>query len=425
VAQRGETGARGTAIVAGLFKARIFILGIALALAALSLILIFQTNHTDIAGLLRVTAFPILVWACGAYALLLSGRLALIAVIVPLTAWLWWMTIIGVGGLWTGSYELFIASSLCVVAASALLAIVQLQIFAIEVARGSDANGAVRTALSRGALPGILTMLALSAAIAAIVYPDFRIAPAIGVGFALMVVVVFLLPALAASILPLNEAFISRVNRARERRERLVSIFAIFTIPRWAFATAGITAVLFTIMFFNASFATVWELAMKPYAIAFAGIGMLGAIGMRNWRGFFSCGVPAFVASIFGAWAIMPFGLTPHDAAELSLLLGSAAGAGFIYFLGLPMAAYLRAGDPMMIAFSRALNDWGAAVFILGCVLALVLLGAAMTNDISPALAILPLFQIAGALILFPAIAAALDDLFPRRRSLEELYRAR
>lgn len=418
-------GGRGAAIVAGLFKVRVFILAAALALTALSLFVIFRANHTDIAGLLRVTAFPILVWACGAYALLLSVRLALIAVIVPLAAWLWWMTIVGVGGLWTGSYELFIASSLCVVAASALLTIVQMQIFATEVARGSDAKGAVHAALSRGTLPGILVMLTLCSTIAAIVYPDLRMAPAIGLGAVLMLAAVFLLPSLAASVLPFNEAFIVRTNHARERRERLVAIFAIFTIPRWAFATSGIMAVLFAIMFFNASFAPLWVAAMKPYAVAFAGIGLLGAIGMRNWRGFFSCGAPPFLASIIGAWTITRIGLAPNDAAQTSLLLGSAAGAGFIYFLGLPMSAYLRAGDPMMIAFSRALNDWGAVVFILGCALALVLLAGAVTNDITPALAILPLFQIAGALVLFPAIAAALDDLFPRRRSLEELYRAR
>ena len=411
--------------MAGLFKTRIFILGIALVLAALSLFVIFRTKHPDSAGFLRAVAFPILVLACGAYALLLSVRLALISVIVPLAAWSWWMAIIGVSGLWTGSYEFFAASSLSIVAAGSLLTILQLQVIASEFARGADAIKAIRAALARSALPGILAMFAACAAIAAMAFPDFRIATAIGVGVALMLAAVFLLPALAASILPFNEAFISRINHARERRGRLVAVFAIFTVPRWAFATAGIAAVAFTIIYFNASFAALWQVAMKPFAIAFAGVGLLGAIGMRNWRGFLSCGVPPFLASIFGAWAVTQLGFSPNAVPEVSLLLGSAVGAGLVYFLAVPMAAYQRAGDPMMIAFSRALNEWGAAVFILACAVALVLLAGALSNDVSPALAIPPLFHIASALILFPAIATALDDLFPRRRSLKELYRAR
>jgi hypothetical protein len=271
---------------------------------------------------------------------------------------------------------------------------------------------------------GILVMLAVSAGIAALTW-DIRLAPAIGTGAALMLVASFLLPPLAASFLPFNEAYIARLNRARERREWLISYFAILTVARWAFATIGIAAVLSAIIYFDSTFAALWYMAMKPYAVAFAAIGLLAAIGLRDWRSFFSCGLPPFVASLAGAWALTRLGLAPHYAAEISLLLGSAACAGFVFFLAAPTARYRRSGDPILIAFARALNETGAAVFILAVALALALLAGAITLNFSPTIALLPLYHIAAALVLFPAIATALDDLFPCRRPLEERYRAR
>ena len=238
-----------------------------------------------------------------------------------------------------------------------------------------------------------------------------------------MLVVCVLPPPLVASLLRFNEAFIARTNRARERREWLISFFAMLSVPRWAFTTVGITAVLSTVIYFDKSFAPLWQTVGVPFAIAFTVVGVLGAIVMRNWRCVFSCAVPPFLASIIGAWVIMELGVAPDSVREIApavvLMVGSAIGAGFIYFLATPTTAYQRAGDPMIIAFSRALNETGAVIIILGIGLALPML------VFLPGLALLPLFHIIGALVLFPAIATALDDLFPRRRSLEELYRAR
>ncbi len=420
-----ERGGVGSAIAALLLRGRVFILLATLAATALSLFLISRaTPEPGIESFLRAALLPVLAWACGVYALLLSLRLTLIALVAPLMAGAWWAAI-GAGGFWAVTQGFVFPSFLAIAIAGALLAVLHLQAMAAEIAHGADAGKAARTVLGRIILPAVLVMLAACAGIAALAFPDFGNAPAIGVGALLMLMASFLLPPLVTSFLAFNESFIARANRARERREWLISYFAMLTVPRWAFATAGIAAVLSSLVYFDSAFAGLWQGAMKPYGIAFAAIGVFAAIGLRNWRAFFSCGLPPLLASLIGAWAVARFGFSSRDASELSLLLGSSVGAGFVYFLAAPTAYYQRSGDPMLIAFSHALNETGAAVCILAIGLALAMLAGAVMMNITPAIALLPLCHIAGALVLFPALAAALDDLFPRRRPLKELYRAR
>jgi hypothetical protein len=418
-----EPGGRGSAIALALFKARIAILIAALAATGLSLFSIFSTNSSELEGLSQLAVIPVLAWACGVYALLLSVRLTLIAVVAPLLATVWWIAALSPGGVWSGPHTRLAPEFFAVLAAGLLVAALQLHVMMAQFARAMDRVEAVGAA-SNAVLIGILVMLAAGAGIASQAW-DLTVAHAIGVSVALMLAASFLLPPLAASFLPFNEAYIARLNRARERREWLISYFAILTVSRWAFATIGITAVFATIIYFDSTFAALWQVAMKPYAIAFAAIGLLAAIGLRDWRSFFSCGLPPFVMSLVGAWALTQFGFAPHYAAEISLLLGSAAGAGFVFFLAAPTTRYQCSGDPILIAFARALNETGAAVIILALALALALLAGALITNSPPAVTLLPLCHIASALVLFPAIAAALEDLFPRRRSLEELYRAR
>ncbi len=408
-----------------LSKARVYVLGAALAATALALYAVIAAKDANLTGFLRLAAVPIAVWACGVYALLLSVRLAAIAVIAPMLAWLWWVAAIGASGFWVLPHHLLAASFFAIVVAGALLAAKQAHVTAGGLARGMDGASAMGAALTQGVRFGILTMLAPCVGIAAMAYPEFRFAPVLGIGALLMFLAAYLLPPFAASFLPADEAFIARANRARELQQRFIFAFAVFAIPRWAFATIGIVAVLSAIVYFDSAFAALWQAAMLPYAAAFAGAGLLGAIGLRDWRNFFSCGVALFTASLLGAWAAARLGLAPDDASLLSLLIGASAGAGLVYSLAAPMAAYRRSGNPMVIAFARALNEVGISVFILACVLSVVLLAGAALQKSPLAAAVLPLFHIVGALVLFPAMAAALDDLFPQRRSLEELYRAR
>jgi hypothetical protein len=408
-----------------LFQARVYVLVAALAATALALYAVIAVKDTNLTGFLRVAAVPIAMWACGAYALLLSARLAAFAVIAPVLAWLWWVAAMDAGGFWPLPHQLLAASYFAMIVAGACLAAKQAHAMADALVRGMDAPSAMEAALAQGARFGVLAVLAPCAGIAAAAYPEFRFAPVLGVGALLMFLAAFLLPPIAASFLPVDEAFIARANRARELQQRFIFVFTVFSISRWAFATVGIAAVLLTVVYFDSAFAPLWQAAMLPYAMAFAGVGLLGAIGLRDWRNFFSCGATLFTATILGAWAAARLGLAPGDASLLSLLVGSSAGAAFVHCLAAPMAAYRRAGDPVAIAYTRALNEAGICVFILAGALAAALLAGAALQKSPLAAAVLPLFHIGGALVLFPALAAALDDLFPPRRSLEELYRVR
>jgi hypothetical protein len=424
-----ERGGDGSILADVVFTARIFVLCVVLALTALMIFAFSRVRATDLLGLgigfARVSALPLAVWACGVYALLLSVRLTVIALIVPLLALLWWLAAVAVVKLWAPPYELLAVCFLTIMVTGACITVWLLHAMAAERARGADMTAAVRAAFARCTNPGILAMLGACTGIAVIAYPYFTLAPAIGIGAALMLIVCLIVPPLAASALPLNEAFVARANRARELGVRIFSWLAVLAVPRWAFATIGIFAVLSAIVCLDPAFLPFWPVAVVQYASVFAGVGLLGAIGLADWRAFFSCSIPPFAASLLGAWASARFGVVLHDAIVISLLAGSAAGAGFAYFLAAPIGQYRRAGDPLMIAVARALSEAGAIVFTLTCTLALALLALAVMQNFSPAIALLPVFHLAGMLILLPAIVAALDDLFPRRRSVEELYRAR
>jgi hypothetical protein len=394
-------------------------------LATAAAIYALGVRHADFQGFVLAVGIPLLIWVGGAYALLLSARLALIALGVPLLAWLWWVALVGALGGWAASYEAFVATSLGFGVAGAILASLELHALANAIARGTEVQDAARAVLKRGTVLAIVIVLAACTGAAALVYPDMQLALAISLAALIMLPTCWALPPLVASLLPFSESYFARVNRTREWRERLISVLAIFSIPRWALAMVGIVAIVAAIVYFDRAFSPLWQSAGSDFAALCAALGLIAALATRNWRHLVSCGVTVFFSALLGAWLALRLGADIDLVAQSTFILAGAVGAPLVYALGLPMASHQRLGEPMMIACAQALNQAGSAVLCLGLTATLAVLAGALQHGVSPALALMPLVLLGGAMKVFVAFATAMDDLFPRRRSLEELYRAR
>ena len=416
-------GGAGAAAASGLFRARVFV-AVAALLATAAAFYVFAAEYIDFRGFTLAIGVPLLVWASGAYALLLSARLALIAVGAPLLAWLWWTALARAIG-WSGSYELSVAAGLGFAAAGAMLTGIDLHALATATARGTDIQDAVRVVLKRGFLLGLVIMLAACAGIGGLAYPDLRAVPAIGLAALITFLACWALPPLVASLLPFSESYFARINRAREWRERAVSLLAIFSVPRWALATIGIVVVLAAIAYFDRAFAALWQSVGASFPAACAALGLMAAVATRNWRYFFSCGLTVFFSALFGAWLALRLDADIGLVAQSAFVLAGAVGAPLVYALAVPLAAAQRQGEPNMIASVQALNQAGSPVLFLGLTAAFVALAGAVLNGASPAIAVVPLALLGGAMKLFVAFATVMDDWFPRRRSFEELYRSR
>ncbi|MGQ0741326.1 MAG: hypothetical protein ACT4OG_03395 [Alphaproteobacteria bacterium] len=414
-----DKGGRAAIVSGALLRLRIPILLIALALTAAAFAVLISEG-LDL-GLVRRMALPALVWGVGLYAVLLSSRFVVLALVAPVAAWAWWRAAIGMGGFFSGASP-DDPAVLSVVLCGAVLAALQTQQSLLGVARGLDPLDAVRMTLSRSTVFAAAALAVAFGGAVALDYPNVAAIPAMALAAMIALVPCVLLPPLFVGVVPVREAHIARFNRTREWRERALSWFAVFSIPRWSYAAAGIAAVVAAIVYFDRSFPFLWQ-AMSLPALALAALTGLLAVAFGNWRNLLSCGAAAFAAMIFGAWCAVKLGAEIWQAAFHSLVFWGA-GAALLYFMAFRLSHYRR-NEPMVIACSRAVDETAGPAVLLSLGLVAAVLSGALVDALTPAAALVPVAQLAAALILFPSLAAALDDLFPRRRSLKELYRAR
>jgi hypothetical protein len=226
----------------------------------------------------------------------------------------------------------------------------------------------------------------------------------------------------------LDESMIARFNRISERRARWFGHLIFATQPRWAFSLLAICMVLVTIVAFDrnpvaptSSPLVLWRHAGLPAGVCLAIVGLTGAICLRDWRAFFaSTFSPAFAVTL-GAWLAYRTGLPPLDTlfsnyfpAWRVVALGTAAGAACSYAVTARIAVYRTFDTPLVEACEGAVREIGPPM-IATCIAVGVL---TMPGPV-PAVAFL---DGAGALLLTPAILAALETILPRRKSVEKLY---
>jgi hypothetical protein len=202
------------------------------------------------------------------------------------------------------------------------------------------------------------------------------------------------LVALAWRVLPFGEAFIARANRAAENRARLLDIAAQVAVPRWAMAVSGIAVVMAALAWFEIMPGDPPD--YPGFVVAAAAVFLLS----RDWRTAVAAALCAALLWLARADIALPFFVLP------ALLLS---------------ACVRERPERGAEAWRLTLEEEGGGLWFaaLGLAVLLILDGAATFLELGLAAQIAFLV----ALVFFPALAAALWTLFPRYRSVEEIYR--
>jgi len=204
------------------------------------------------------------------------------------------------------------------------------------------------------------------------------------------------LPLLALSV-PFGESAIVRGNRQREKMLRISAFAGNIAEPRWSISLSGVGIV----------------------------IAVLGWLEITAWPPNFDwLAAPVAGALIFAFTLDIYAGFAALAAAALVLLFTGGVGGALLLFLlfalfwGRAAGRFRSHGEAVQMAMRRAMEEKGSSILFAGL--------AAMIAAVPRGGAIAALHAGCGlfaALILFPAFSGALRRIFPRRQSVEDLYR--
>ena len=208
----------------------------------------------------------------------------------------------------------------------------------------------------------------------------------------------------------------TRTNRAREWRERMLDPVTAITEPRWGMSIGGIAVVFAVLGYFGAHpaldakedaiFAT---LLLAAFAATFA--------LTREWRQAATIPIVLAVLCLIGLW-----GLARIHAAHplLSLLQTLVICAVPMVLLAVEAGRHLSE-DSVSLALLRK----GPATILYFITAIVVVMAQFSDAALTAILVIVLIFGCAGALLFQPAFVTALEALIPRRVALEARYKIR
>jgi hypothetical protein len=224
----------------------------------------------------------------------------------------------------------------------------------------------------------------------------------------------FLLPA-GARVLGYGGAFVTRANRMREAWDRRLNWLAFIVQPRWGWSVSGIGLIFTVLGLFdghpNGQFMPFDAWALAVTGALFVTVTYLATRDLRRTVAFCFTAVVLFC---FARWMDQGRVLS-GSGFWLALALASFPAL----VMAARSAAFARDGDNAAVAMLRSFDIFAATTifFCLGAAVAMLVLG------LVPG-AILMLCASLAALLVFPALTAAIFDLFPPRVSLDA-YRVR
>jgi hypothetical protein len=240
---------------------------------------------------------------------------------------------------------------------------------------------------------------------------------------AAIVVLALLLPVFGASLLPFGEAFVTAANRARERREQLLAVTTAVIEPRWAVSVTGIAIVFAVLSWFGAapllthSSLRLQTAATSPFLMFLVAL----AIG-RDWRGAAAVMLTLATLVLLDLWLLSMADLRLSLTAMVeTALMGLAALLPMLLQLD-GVRRFRKAGDAPGLARLRAIEELGVGpYFAAGGAAVAMLPWIVLHGSVASLTAMFVLSGLAGTFFA-PAIATALEQLLPRRRSLGQLY---
>ena len=229
-----------------------------------------------------------------------------------------------------------------------------------------------------------------------------------------------------ASLMRFGEAFFTRANRARERREALLRVATIIVVPRWGLSLSGVTLVFAVLGWFGAAPLLDHSTLFAQPALAagsLLGVFLVACAMTRDWREAAAAVLALGALALFSAWL---WGwAVGHPTASAFVDIVVSCATAFLAMLAVAgrSRAYRRDGDDPAVARLRALEDVGAAPWFAALGAAAATAPWIVLHGSTATLAVLFLFAALAALVAQPAIATGLESIVPRRRSLDELYK--
>ena len=167
--------------------------------------------------------------------------------------------------------------------------------------------------------------------------------------------------------------------------------------------------------------------AIMPYLV-YGAVVLLCFISFRTWRAVVVAIVPLILTSILCQALMVGLGIGIKVATLPVIALGVGIGVDYALYLLSVQLAFQRAGDPLHVAYRRALRFTGRMVAVVGVTLAAgvslwVFSPIKFQADMGVLLAFMFLWNMLGALVLIPALSFFLlqtDRVFPSARRLAD-----
>lgn len=310
-----------------------------------------------------------------------------------------------------------------------VLALVPLDDLAVRLLDGTPPQSAYRAAVS--AHRGGLLLLTLAASLALVplggVPGDGGLAAAI-----VLMLVGAGVPALwalyPAADADFGEDFAVRANRTRERAQQWLDGVLPLAGPRWGLTTAGIALVFAMLGAFGAGDVVLTpRLAMAHPALSLAGglaVAGVGCVTIVDWRWIAASLASLALAGLAGLWCLSLSGATLDATSAAAFVLVLAVGAVPIFSFGAAAGRLAQEGDPAPVVVARLLSRRAPGLFFIG-VAAPAALGASALFGGGPALVLagMAAAAAAGPFVFQPALAAAIERVFPRPGAIEAGYR--
>lgn len=225
--------------------------------------------------------------------------------------------------------------------------------------------------------------------------------------------------------LPYSEQFIARANQARESRERVFDRFQFIAETRWAFSIAGVGLIFFALsaLGMRALLFDDWPRLPERLAALAVFVLFLEIAVTRNWRLGLALTLTLSLLGAIGLWILARgvYHVQPRTLLELEFMLaaisvplGKVAGA---------VIGYLRTGDDTTLAIARGYHDECANAVLSAIIIAVpwVISGITGNSMIRLELAI-SIASLVAAPLIFPAFAGAIYAIFPRYRTVDEVF---
>ncbi len=408
------------------------VIGASVLFSVLSLIGISFANTTVLVPLLPGLVASLVIYAAAIGALGFSARLAVLASVWLALCFLWSFGILAIARI-----DLVPETIAAVFAVNAVNALVVAQLIygvTVELWRDMSVEAAIRKGLKRWATPGAVAVAAIlvSLLVLAPLEPVW-ISTLFATGMAVIaaaVPVIFLGLPVSLSHMRFDESSVALANRHRERRENMLGRLAALATPRWAYAVIGIFVVLFAILVSeggraadlrNAAAVLLWRESGAALGLSVFAAGLIGAVTARDWRAALVCMTVPFLLATWGGVLSYHLQIASLAMSAKMLVIGGGFGAGMCVLLIDAIGVYRRFEDDVETASARAVIESGPVLLVTGLAIALAAAFFALLFGELSSASLVILIEVAGVIVIVPALVSVIDDIFPKRQSMEEL----